>query len=350
MAKSVHLPEEVIEVILSKSPIKSVVRFKSVSKSWESIISNPRFSRIHRLQRSKASENQNMFIMWAKPIYQEMGGSHVYVIKLQDGKFITKSVFYYPYPRAFPMCYCNGIFILITEPIDHDYMLLNVAIHKHIVIRGPLMPGRPKKFHFYHDSTDDDYKFVLVSLKYYTVYSCRNSSWGEMKDLPCDVTPLLHGASVDECFYGLCGDEVVCFNARDGKLDKFRQPKDVIGKVELTELSGRLCLHSLVDRRKLHLWLMEKKEKNGRFEKCWRKLISMEKEEGEMWLFRPVCLINEDDVVLRLKVGWNLGGSKRFVYKIREKRFEEVEFNWKCITPTYPYSENLYLPSSNILE
>ncbi|MFS8013207.1 putative F-box domain-containing protein [Helianthus anomalus] len=45
-AKS-SFPEEIIEDILSRIPVKSILRFKSVSKSWLSLISGPSFHNLH---------------------------------------------------------------------------------------------------------------------------------------------------------------------------------------------------------------------------------------------------------------------------------------------------------------
>ncbi|EYU18259.1 hypothetical protein MIMGU_mgv1a025200mg, partial [Erythranthe guttata] len=45
---SSNIPEEIIEIILLKLPsIKSLVRFKAVSKSWNTIISDPLFIQNH---------------------------------------------------------------------------------------------------------------------------------------------------------------------------------------------------------------------------------------------------------------------------------------------------------------
>jgi len=40
-----YLPDELITQILLRLPVKSLIRFKSVSKSWCSLISNPSFAK-----------------------------------------------------------------------------------------------------------------------------------------------------------------------------------------------------------------------------------------------------------------------------------------------------------------
>ncbi|KAG8369684.1 hypothetical protein BUALT_Bualt14G0039400 [Buddleja alternifolia] len=51
-----YLPREIVQEILSRLPFKHVVRFQTVSKSWNAIISKLRFSRVH-LRRSDGSHN-----------------------------------------------------------------------------------------------------------------------------------------------------------------------------------------------------------------------------------------------------------------------------------------------------
>uniref|UniRef100_A0A0D9WMC3 F-box domain-containing protein n=1 Tax=Leersia perrieri TaxID=77586 RepID=A0A0D9WMC3_9ORYZ len=41
------IPEEIVEQILLRLPVKSIVRFRSVCKSWQSMIADPRFTRLH---------------------------------------------------------------------------------------------------------------------------------------------------------------------------------------------------------------------------------------------------------------------------------------------------------------
>ncbi|XP_012829859.1 PREDICTED: F-box/kelch-repeat protein At3g23880-like [Erythranthe guttata] len=51
-----HLPEEIIEEILYRLPVKSLLRFKCVSQSWRSLISTKQFVETH-LQHSKKIES-----------------------------------------------------------------------------------------------------------------------------------------------------------------------------------------------------------------------------------------------------------------------------------------------------
>ncbi|KAI8529405.1 hypothetical protein RHMOL_Rhmol12G0222400 [Rhododendron molle] len=56
MASDLHMPEEIIDEILVKLPVKSLLRFKCVSKSWCSIITSHGFI-LNHLRNSEKEEN-----------------------------------------------------------------------------------------------------------------------------------------------------------------------------------------------------------------------------------------------------------------------------------------------------
>ncbi|KAJ0807670.1 putative thioredoxin-dependent peroxiredoxin [Helianthus annuus] len=57
----ISLPTEVLEEILSRLPIKSILRFRIVCKPWLSFIFNPSFTRLH-LSRATAAHHTALFI------------------------------------------------------------------------------------------------------------------------------------------------------------------------------------------------------------------------------------------------------------------------------------------------
>ncbi|KAJ0952045.1 putative F-box domain-containing protein [Helianthus annuus] len=58
---NISLPSEIIKEILSRLPVKSILRFKSVSKPWLSCISDPTFTKLH-LTRASAAHRTALFI------------------------------------------------------------------------------------------------------------------------------------------------------------------------------------------------------------------------------------------------------------------------------------------------
>ncbi|XP_027169421.1 uncharacterized protein LOC113769146 [Coffea eugenioides] len=55
------IPAEVIQVILARLPVKSILKLQCVYKSWLSLISSPAFMRIH-LDRSSSTDNQRLLV------------------------------------------------------------------------------------------------------------------------------------------------------------------------------------------------------------------------------------------------------------------------------------------------
>ncbi|KAG8369685.1 hypothetical protein BUALT_Bualt14G0039500 [Buddleja alternifolia] len=60
-----YLPCEIIQEILSRLPIKSVLRFQIVSKSWNALILEPKFSRVHLNQsKNNSDDSQRRLFLW----------------------------------------------------------------------------------------------------------------------------------------------------------------------------------------------------------------------------------------------------------------------------------------------
>jgi hypothetical protein len=63
---SVVIPADLIAVILSFLPVKTITQFKLVSKSWNTLISNPSFIKIHLY---KSSQNPNFILTPSRKQY-----------------------------------------------------------------------------------------------------------------------------------------------------------------------------------------------------------------------------------------------------------------------------------------
>ncbi|GFP82038.1 F-box protein at3g17710 [Phtheirospermum japonicum] len=59
---STNIPEDIIRTILSRLPVKSLLRFRTVSKSWNTMISDPRFARLHL----EPSDQETAVEIWIK--------------------------------------------------------------------------------------------------------------------------------------------------------------------------------------------------------------------------------------------------------------------------------------------
>ncbi|KAG5237605.1 F-box/kelch-repeat protein [Salix suchowensis] len=133
-AKKNRVPEDVMMDILIALPIKSILRFRCLSKSWNSLITDKNFI--------------NAYLAQAKPL--------LLLRRCEAGCFdIIGS--------------CNGVVCL--SDIDHQgrtksLILWNPTIRKHLNLPLPKLCGpHSATWGFGFDLSSDDYKFQVFSLK-----------------------------------------------------------------------------------------------------------------------------------------------------------------------------------------
>ncbi|KAM0011442.1 putative F-box domain-containing protein [Helianthus debilis subsp. tardiflorus] len=85
-AKKTHIsfPGEIIEEILSRLPVKSILRFRSVSKPWLSLISTPSFTKLH-FTRATAAHRTALFIS----VYDDFTKKYSFLSAPHDGGPVT---------------------------------------------------------------------------------------------------------------------------------------------------------------------------------------------------------------------------------------------------------------------
>ncbi|KAL9679096.1 hypothetical protein QQ045_016951 [Rhodiola kirilowii] len=76
-AASDHIPNEIIVCILTYLPVKSLLRFKTVSKSWNAIITDPCFVGEHY-----SRQPSSKLLMVKRPEKEETDGTHIFPMPL----------------------------------------------------------------------------------------------------------------------------------------------------------------------------------------------------------------------------------------------------------------------------
>ncbi|XP_059658880.1 F-box protein CPR1-like [Cornus florida] len=173
-----NLPCEVIYNILSKLPVKSLVRFRCVCKSWRGVISDPKFAKSHlnesiRLDRKKLLDSAHYHIDLYSIANESCEGEQV--------SFPCRK-----YWIARMMCSCNGLVLLHVEK-DNMYVLWNPSIRAHKKFSSP-----PHIYNSYvprglcYDSSMDDYKVIFISTdeELFVVFSFRGQCWSEPRQFP----------------------------------------------------------------------------------------------------------------------------------------------------------------------
>lgn len=194
------IPEDVITVILSRLSVKSLLRCKSVCKSWLSIISNPRFIKSHLRNAVSVSKNIPEIANILDPVQ---------FLELQDLSFtcplhidfiVIPRVIYETLsdPRVVG-CY-NGI-ICLSDLYVTSFYLWNPSIRQCMKVPSPTMYECFRvSVSFGFDSICDDYKVLKIYYLYNSnepaiiqVYSANANSWREFQ------SPIVQNWMVGAC-------------------------------------------------------------------------------------------------------------------------------------------------------
>ncbi|KAL8538632.1 hypothetical protein ACS0TY_000594 [Phlomoides rotata] len=190
---SLRLPRDLIEEILSRLPVKSLLKFRCVSKSWRSLIDNNHFIKTH-LQKSTTNANfSHHGIIVSRPYFHR-------TLMLVSWRSVLN------YPFAFDEIInaddrevtivgsCNGLVCILED--TGGFILWNpstiIARNLPDVGVGENLVGDDfTRYGFGYDESSDDYKvFVIITLScspnvYRAIsrlYSLKSNSWKTLKD------------------------------------------------------------------------------------------------------------------------------------------------------------------------
>ena len=198
------LPQDLIPEILSRLPVKSLLRFQYVLKEWFALINGPNFLKMHL----ENSREHNLFVQ-TKQLCHCFVSVHYYLVEFsnEDQPVEVVPPFYQPYvPFNFKFkiigC-CNGLVCISTN--DNIIAIWNPSIRKYKKLPfkptayAHGLPGRRDTFAFGYDPVNDDYK-VLRIVEYFKshervgdeedlagafevmVYSLKANSWRIVED------------------------------------------------------------------------------------------------------------------------------------------------------------------------
>ncbi|XP_074272293.1 F-box protein CPR1-like [Silene latifolia] len=315
MAEKALLPELIAE-ILSRLPVKPLTRFKSVSKSWNSLINSPNFIKLH-LSKTLISENYPNLLFSSfstsistAPISAIFRFTELHHPLLHFPDFLSVNI----------LGSCNGV--VCISSIDGAYVCLynpTMGTHQFLPVQPSRFPvpnletivgflnDHPKPeehlfvYGFGYDSVNDDYKLLRI-LEFFRnsvfvgtevcLFSLKNNSWkfvdvGGNVYLNCGGVQERNGTLFNECLYFVVQDGEIrpflrCFNLRTEtfsvmELPQFDEKFDEFC-VGMGEVGGCLSLflnYQNVDRGAFYgyrlmradFWIMK--------EEAWVKLFSI---------------------------------------------------------------------------
>ncbi|KAM7463763.1 hypothetical protein LguiA_031884 [Lonicera macranthoides] len=158
-----HLPHEIVVVILSRLPVKSLLQFKRVCKRWYSSISDPQFVKMHLNQVSKQTDR----IMLSSKTY-DLANPVCYVDSESPyGHHPAIGRIDFPLMEPGPIgeVYgsCNGLVLIVYN--DSKILLWNPFMRQYREVpypHGRIIDNRTRLYGLGYDSATDDYKLALL--------------------------------------------------------------------------------------------------------------------------------------------------------------------------------------------
>jgi F-box interacting protein len=184
-----YLPDEVVLEILHRLPAKSLIRFRCVSKSWNSLITSPAFITSHLTQSLSHHSNSNTKIVRYCTTYPHI--EHYKLFLDENDSFDQTQEFDFPltsrlYQHFMLIGSVNGLFSLHEK---ERFILWNPSIKKSITLPKPRIAvkthGRVTcRIAFGFDPRSNDYKVVRIAFPFeekkpplVEVYSLNEGSW-----------------------------------------------------------------------------------------------------------------------------------------------------------------------------
>ncbi|KAF2293513.1 hypothetical protein GH714_002368 [Hevea brasiliensis] len=206
-----HLPQELLAEVLSRLPVKSLLKCRCVSKTWYSLIADPSFIAQH-LKKTAARNSGLLFFSYSTRELVWPFKENVRYLLYPDESFPANPVEELDCPfkgiKRFVNIVgsCNGVFCL-SDDVYGKYaekaFLWNPSVRKIVNIPcpnftftsyGPYIPS----LGFGFDSTTDDYKLVRIVYSHFIfdeirpfveIYSLRSRGWRKVKkDLKYFIT------------------------------------------------------------------------------------------------------------------------------------------------------------------
>ncbi|XP_074270851.1 F-box protein CPR1-like [Silene latifolia] len=336
--------------ILARLPVKSLLRFKSVSKTWQTVISSREFINLYH-QYTISSDADSLFVLVDKDLQQMF---HVYEL---DSPLSPVVHWYNPKP-AKPESTKNmsildscEFFLLVNIKGIHELVLLNPSTGKNYKIPHPPFDcGYKQRYGMYLDEANNDYKVARITQKYplknsavvetnteITVYSLRTNTWRLIDrrfdirySIWCNGTAavirnLLHMIFVPFSFNSehelVYGKKIIiaCFDilAEKWTNDVPFPPVNNLRSINLSVLDGLLCVTGVDTEENgseyWNVWVMKKYGDKD----SWFKLMNIASNDSLYKKFYPIAFRNRsrDEVLCS-----GLSNGEYIWYDIRKKK------------------------------
>ncbi|KAL6204756.1 hypothetical protein ACLB2K_022023 [Fragaria x ananassa] len=363
--------DEIISEILARLPVKSVVRFRCVSKWWSALISDPYFTKKH-LSYSKEGITENTSrLLYSLYPPQSLDYEALKDLKDHSDCSFANRVLDFPVrklPRYHFLCSivgcCDGLVCIIVEEEEDGgyFMLWNPCTRNSRKLPRTIPklcnPDRMSfKFcGFGYDSATDDYKVIVGDINHIVfeettvyVFALKTSSWKKLPIInnPLDITG--RGFFLNGALHWLTRNPGHCprtvllsFDLVEEKFhDKIPLPDCEIQQMSVVK--NCLCVfnHAFSWRNVTTIWLM----KEYGVKQSWTPVIrcSTENFPGDFRhvSVQPLCILEDGQVL----VVTNYGERFLVLYDPKENTFKTVtKTHTQLSAGAFVYTETLVSP------
>ncbi|XP_043721164.1 F-box protein CPR1-like [Telopea speciosissima] len=341
-----NLPEDLIMAILSRLPVKPLLRFRCVCKPWCALITDTDFVKMH-LSRSLATNTNLILILTGDPkfLYVDLNVCKQEAAEVLDAAVELNCPFEFPIGFLI-LASCNGLLCMFDDDgVASDYrkevydtFLWNPSTrtHKKLPFTPIEFPNNSCFAHFTaygfgYDPTTDDYKVIRVSQFYpesglfddskyivseVKVYSLSTNSWRRVEGIPFLSIEHRLGIFTNSAFHwvakrktGVMGPNtapnvIVSIDVKDDVYREVPLPHFVDNKFNMAVgvLGGQLCMLCNFSRVHVELWVM----KDYGVRDSWEKQFSIEQRTVLGYFdeyIRPICYSKKGEVLLETSPG-----------------------------------------------
>ncbi|OIT33285.1 PREDICTED: F-box/kelch-repeat protein At3g23880-like [Nicotiana attenuata] len=283
------VPCDILYFILINLPVKSLLRFRSVSAPWNSIISEEEFTKAHR-DHSKALGRKKLLLQRAFTSEFRFMDLEISPQVAIERQLFPLKIFNDDHDV---LCSHDGLVLLKKRKSNKTFILWNPSIRQQRTLLCPYLEAYdddderilPYGCGMCYDSSTDDYKIISIYNEFYVVWSMRNSNcWTAKITLPIVKQSLFslsgttnsgtyyygQGISTEDCVFWSLNQEldhlvckastVIYFDVKSDELKVLPKPKFISEDDQLfrlTTLKGCLCLYGGKTADELNIWIME---------------------------------------------------------------------------------------------
>ncbi|WMV53425.1 hypothetical protein MTR67_046810 [Solanum verrucosum] len=256
----VQFPEEILVNILSRLHVRSLVRFKCVSKFWTTLISDPYFTKKHLNRARNDQDSQKLLIYQWGPKDSTFS---LYCCPLSPVQHCPSTL--KPRNCLIHCCYNGLVIIEIRAKYRVKILLWNPSIRESIVLPPLGCPGdRHSHFGLGYDSSSGEYKILhmhqnLDGPNYPNeILALKDGSWRIIDEHPranrcwfyaTDSLPFIHAAfhwiQVSRNYF-----VVISFNISNEVYGDIPLAEEILSlmpgldTIGVSVLEGMLCVHS----------------------------------------------------------------------------------------------------------